>query len=119
MNRKQENADISFDLEGKSTNLEDEVREEMLDKTIADSFPTSDPPSSIPGPIESGSLPDSRRRLLRELPAGSWAAIALEDGTLAGTGATRDEAEQNARRHGHPNIELLQVPEDSTASHAA
>jgi hypothetical protein len=26
------------------------VRERMLDKTIADSFPTSDPPSSIPDP---------------------------------------------------------------------
>lgn len=26
------------------------VREKMLDKTIADSFPTSDPPSSIPDP---------------------------------------------------------------------
>lgn len=25
-------------------------REEALDKTIADSFPTSDPPSSIPDP---------------------------------------------------------------------
>jgi hypothetical protein len=25
-------------------------REKMLDKTIADSFPTSDPPSSIPNP---------------------------------------------------------------------
>lgn len=28
----------------------DEVREKTLDKTIADSFPTSDPPSSIPNP---------------------------------------------------------------------
>jgi hypothetical protein len=27
-------------------------REKSLDKTIADSFPTSDPPSSIPDPIE-------------------------------------------------------------------
>ncbi len=27
---------------------EGEVREKMLDKTIADSFPASDPPSSIP-----------------------------------------------------------------------
>lgn len=28
----------------------DEMREKNLDKTIADSFPTSDPPSSIPNP---------------------------------------------------------------------
>jgi hypothetical protein len=32
------------------------VREKMLDKTIADSFPTSDPPSSIPNPSEDDSL---------------------------------------------------------------
>jgi len=28
------------------------VREKNLDKTLADSFPTSDPPSSIPDPAE-------------------------------------------------------------------
>ena len=28
----------------------DRIREKMLDKTLADSFPTSDPPSSIPDP---------------------------------------------------------------------
>jgi hypothetical protein len=27
-------------------------REKMLDKTIADSFPASDPPSSLPNPNE-------------------------------------------------------------------
>jgi hypothetical protein len=27
-----------------------QIREKMLDKTLADSFPTSDPPSSIPDP---------------------------------------------------------------------
>jgi hypothetical protein len=30
----------------------DEIREENLDKTIEDSFPASDPPSSIPDPDE-------------------------------------------------------------------
>ena len=28
------------------------IREKNLDKTLADSFPTSDPPSSIPDPAE-------------------------------------------------------------------
>ena len=28
------------------------VREKNLDKTLADSFPTSDPPSTIPDPTE-------------------------------------------------------------------
>jgi len=35
---------------------EEEVREKMHDKTLADSFPTSDPPSSIPDPAEDDSL---------------------------------------------------------------
>jgi hypothetical protein len=33
-----------------------ETREKMHDKTLADSFPTSDPPSSIPDPAEDDSL---------------------------------------------------------------
>jgi hypothetical protein len=35
---------------------EQELREKMLDKTLADSFPTSDPPSTIPDPAEEDSL---------------------------------------------------------------
>jgi hypothetical protein len=35
---------------------DEEVREKMHDKTLADSFPTSDPPSSIPDPAEDDSL---------------------------------------------------------------
>lgn len=31
---------------------EDQQREKMHDKTLADSFPTSDPPSTIPDPAE-------------------------------------------------------------------
>jgi hypothetical protein len=31
---------------------EDEISEDNLDKTIEDSFPASDPPSSIPDPEE-------------------------------------------------------------------
>jgi hypothetical protein len=31
---------------------EQEVREKMMDKTLADSYPASDPPSSIPDPAE-------------------------------------------------------------------
>lgn len=29
-----------------------EVKEKMLDKTVADTFPASDPPSSLPDPDE-------------------------------------------------------------------
>ena len=40
------------DPEDRAINEKDslEVREKMLDKTIADSFPASDPPSTIPAP---------------------------------------------------------------------
>ncbi len=34
----------------------EDVREKMLDKTLADSFPTSDPPSSIPDPATDDSM---------------------------------------------------------------
>lgn len=33
-----------------------EIRDKMLDKTLADSFPTSDPPSSIPDPCADDSM---------------------------------------------------------------
>jgi hypothetical protein len=34
----------------KSSASERRIREETLDKTLADSFPSSDPPSTIPNP---------------------------------------------------------------------
>jgi hypothetical protein len=39
-----------------NTDRKDKIREKMLDKTLADSFPTSDPPSSIPDPSEDDSI---------------------------------------------------------------
>ncbi len=44
------------DPEERTSSGEDERREKMHDKTLADSFPTSDPPSSIPDPDEDDSL---------------------------------------------------------------
>jgi hypothetical protein len=38
------------DPEDRPVRNEAETKEKMLDKTLADSFPTSDPPSSIPDP---------------------------------------------------------------------
>jgi len=38
------------DPEERPAENEKERREKMLDKTLADSFPTSDPPSTIPDP---------------------------------------------------------------------
>jgi hypothetical protein len=44
------------DPEERPTGCRKEVREKMLDKTLADSFPSSDPPSSIPDPCEDDSM---------------------------------------------------------------
>jgi hypothetical protein len=44
------------------------IRDKMLDKTIADSFPTSDPPSTIPDPSTDDSFAtEEERRLEHEL----------------------------------------------------
>ena len=47
------------DPEDRPTKTEQELREKMFDKTLADSFPTSDPPSTIPNPSEDDSLQES------------------------------------------------------------
>jgi hypothetical protein len=57
---------------------EHEVRSKMLDKTLADSFPTSDPPSSIPdrGSDDAlGAKKIAQGQLIASLPHGSWVAI--------------------------------------------
>lgn len=43
---------VHRDPEDRPARNEKEIRDKSLDKTIADSFPTSDPPSSIPDPGE-------------------------------------------------------------------
>jgi hypothetical protein len=47
------------DPEDRVINVDDEdgKREKMFDKTIADSFPASDPPSSVPDPHEDSFYP--------------------------------------------------------------
>lgn len=46
------------DPEGRPINLCDRaaLKEKMLDKTLADSYPASDPPSSLPDPSAADSL---------------------------------------------------------------
>jgi hypothetical protein len=99
--------------------IRSEVREKTLDQTIADSFPTSDPPSSIPDPSNeiTAELPLSAayEQLTQGLPAGSWAAISLEQRRVVGTGATRQAAIDQARRAGHSNVSAVRVAEDPEA----
>ncbi len=98
---------------------EDQWRDKSLDKTLADSFPTSDPPSTIPDPgLESVSVAEDeaeRDKLLADLPPGSWAALSIDGHELLGTGATRDQAEKNARDKGHTNMAIIRVPQDPDA----
>jgi YHS domain-containing protein len=44
------------DPEERPAHNQEALREKMLDKTLADSFPTSDPPSSIPDPASDDTL---------------------------------------------------------------
>lgn len=108
--------DQGRDPENHSAHAEDQKQDKALDKALADTFPTSDPPSiTDPGNPAATNAERSHRELLMGLPPGSWAAISLEDHTVAGTGSTRDQAERNARDNGVRNLELVQVPGDSDA----
>jgi hypothetical protein len=102
------------DPEERHTHHESEDREKSFDKTLADSFPTSDPPSSIPDPrgVERslGSPEASDNSLLAGLKVGSWAALSIDDRRVVGTGATQEEAEADAKKHNQSQIELVQVP---------
>jgi hypothetical protein len=101
------------DPEERSTVHVHEVRDKMLDKTLADSFPTSDPPSSIPDPGSAESVEAKKateKQLIAALPHGSWAAISMEDRQVVGTGATREEAEEKANAQGYKNLSFVRVP---------
>jgi hypothetical protein len=96
-----------------------EIKEKSLDKTLADSFPTSDPPSTIPDPdgtaSESHTLSDLVGNDQLGLPAGTWAALSVEDHKVVGTGTTQEEAIENARKSGHANIALVQIADNPEA----
>jgi hypothetical protein len=107
------------DPEERHTHHESEDREKSFDKTLADSFPTSDPPSSIPDPSgdsqSSATTPEiSHDSLLAGLKVGSWAALSIDDRKVVGTGATQEEAEADAKKHNQSQIELVQVPATRT-----
>lgn len=92
-----------------------ELQDELLDNSLADTFPSSDPPSTVLDPT----LDQSERlrrlhqyNLIAGLAPGSWAAVSIDDQGVVGTGITREEAEQKARQDGYLKLWLVQVPED-------
>ena len=96
-----------------------ELKDKMLDKTLADSFPTSDPPSTIPNPGDDDSQRTSADDALAGMPPGSWAAVSIDTGRVVGKGASREEAESHAKRNGHGKLSLVQVPADQDGTTAA
>ena len=94
--------------------------EKTLDKTLADSFPTSDPPSTIPNPGDSDApKSDAADARLAGMIPGNWAAVSIDSGEVVATGASREEAESTARRRGHGKFSLLQAPAKSDGNAAA
>ena len=115
--REPDKLDSKRDPEDRHVSLEHDLREKMLDKTLADSFPTSDPPSSIPDPSTEDSLMRSgKTSLFAGLLPGTWVALSLDKTEVFAIGNTRNEAEQNARSKGHQNMSLTEVPPESDAS---
>jgi hypothetical protein len=91
-----------------------EAKEKNLDKTLADSFPTSDPPSSIPDPSADAAQREEIKQQhieeqLADLPVGTWAALSVEDREVLGTGPSRDAAVETARKKGHNILNLVRV----------
>lgn len=97
----------------------EELKEQSFDKTLADSFPTSDPPSSIPDPAAGDAPSEQLDREIEEelgrLPAGTWAAIAVETRRLVGHGPTQEQAIEEAKRRGHSQLRLVQVEGEAEA----
>jgi hypothetical protein len=106
------------DPEDRRVDNPQELKDKMLDKTLADSFPTSDPPSINPNPGDT-SPGTSAIDVLAGMPPGIWAAISIDTLQVVGTGASRDEAEAIAKRNGHGKLVLVQTPADPDTATAA
>jgi hypothetical protein len=102
------------DPEERPVNNSEETKERNLDKTLADSFPTSDPPSSIPDPSAQPEPQEKTKQQhieeeLADLPVGTWAAFSVEDHQVLGTGDSREAAVESARKKGHNILNLVRV----------
>jgi len=93
-----------------------EHEDKLLDKALADSFPTSDPPSTVQSPAL-GSSADAREALLQRMildyPPDSWVAVSIDDQRVVGVGETSEEAEQKAKQDGYLKLWLVQVQQDA------
>jgi hypothetical protein len=100
------------DPEERRVSNSEDVQQRSLDKTLADSFPTSDPASSIPDPSGAAQEEIKQQQIedqLADLPIGTWAALSIENHEVVGTGASREAAVAIARRRGHNILNLVRV----------
>ena len=99
-----------------------EQQDKLLDKTLADTFPTSDPPSPAQAPSLDSAAQERRKALLQKLvlefPPETWVAVSIDDQRVVGAGRTSDEAEQKAKHDGHLKLWLVQVPADAPVEDA-
>jgi len=110
------------DPEERPAQYHQEVREKTLDKTLADSFPTSDPPSTLPDPVAAHAPDQSQAALdtlIANLPPGSWAVISEDGKRVIGTGPTREEAIQNAGGEHAKALRVVRIPQDPDAPEQA
>jgi nucleotide-binding universal stress UspA family protein len=77
----------------------DATREKMFDKTMADSFPASDPPSSIPDPSEDSFAPGDESRQPDQAETGGFSTIVCPVDSTEDTRATVAQAVALARLH--------------------
>ena len=54
-------------------------------------------------------------KLLAGLPPGTWVAISEDQERVVGTGATIEEALQEAKRNGEKKPSIIGVPDDGSA----
>ena len=111
-----DNCDELRDPEDRPVKNEQELREKMMDKTLADSFPTSDPLSSIPDPVGEDSVGSNENDIqnrgfheVRDAKAGGAGPdrsnIDVRDDKevrhwIESLGVSREQLEQLVRRHG-------------------
>src|SRR5438270_9330612 len=116
---------VSRDPEDRPAANEHELREKMLDKTLADSFPTSDPPSTIPDPAGEDSLAvngadfqnesNIENAAERENPAAQdRSRISLSDHQTIrywteSLGVSREQLEQLVQQHGDSADKIREV----------
>jgi hypothetical protein len=104
------------DPEERATANAAEHEEKLLDKALADTFPTSDPPAAQAGSVDSAAEASRKAllaKLIQDYPPGTWVAVSIDDQRVVGVAQSSEEAEQKAKLDGYLKLWLVQVPQDA------